>query len=650
MLAAICLLSLIAACGGGDGDAPAPQSGLAALRVDTPPIAYLRAGDTLALTGAGFVDNLGVTIRGEPVRELQRRSAELIHLRVPALKITHTEPATVEITRGDRQRVAVRVTLVPTVTVQSVLPLHVRTNDAITVTGQHLNLLCAVQFGPHTARFDVSPDGRSLTVAVPPSAPDGAITAIDCYGFTYTLTAGFVAKRDVGNPAGDPPRIGAVHYGQSHLRPSTDDFDVTPERALMVRARVAMGAAGSAGQVTLKVGYPSGESYTHTMREKSLSPNSLQGTLQDGDMDYAVVVPAEHVHANMQLTVEAVGAGEPARHTIVPRVAPLTRIEVDLVPLSFTIGGTLGDASVLLEGDAFKRQLQAMFPIAQIDVRLATCKSRSVLRYSRRTTENALQQFMAFNEPRASHHFLIGILPGAGEPVEGGMEVGLGGIGAHNAVVWDGATDVVLTAAHELAHNLGRPHPDDLRPGEAFPHEPRQNGIGANWGIDLVADPVRLLDPTGHYDLMSYSFPQWIGTYTYDRLAGAAVARLAFDPASAAASPVSVPVVALVGTLSNAEVRLNAVRRAGQLDVAPIPADEAGQGPVVEVTWASGTRLIYPLTLHALPHRHGDSTALIAMSIADHGPIANLVIRHGERTLFNGLPDGLASPGRPARM
>ncbi|WP_176091365.1 hypothetical protein [Burkholderia ambifaria] len=638
-LTAVCLLGLITACGGGDSDAPAPRTGLTALRVDTPPIAYLRAGDTLALTGAGFVDNMRVTIRSEPVRDIQRRSAELFQLSVPALKIVRTELATVEIMRSDGQRASVPVTLVPTVTVQSVLPLHVRANDAITVSGQHLNLLRAVQFGSRPARFEATPDGRSLTVAVPRDAPDGAITAIDCYGFTYTLTAGLVVERQ--NPVGELPKIDSVHYGQSHLRPSADVFEVTPGRALMVRARVAMHSAGSSGQVVLTVAYSSGKTRTHTMCGVPLSPNLPHGALQD--VDYTVVVPGEDVCAGMQLTVEVASPGQPIRHTIVPRVAAPTHIQVELVPLSFGIGKTPGNVSRLVEHDAFKRQLQAMFPIAQIDV--VSGAPYALLRQTKNITVNALWQLGVHQQVNSVHHFVIGILPGAGEVVEEGMEVGLGGIGAQHAVVWDGAADVVLAAAHELAHNLGRPHPDDARTDEVFVHVPHRNGIGPHWGVDLTADPVRLMDPARHYDLMSYDFPQWIGSYTYDRLAGDVRSRLGVN-AAAAAPPMHVPVVTLAGVLFPDHVMLGGARYPrGEIDTAPIPAAEAGDGTVLELAWADGTRTVYPLTVHpwSEPTRAGGTFAL---SIADAGAITSMQVRRGARILYEGLPS-LVERNRP---
>ncbi|KWN79900.1 hypothetical protein WM23_22380 [Burkholderia ubonensis] len=600
------------------------------------------------LKGSGFVENMRITVKSAPVSEMKLLSPDQVSVRLPALSVVANERVALEVQRGDDHKTFITVELVPTVKAQSVTPLQARTGERITVTGQHLNLIRSVQFGDRVAQYRASTDGRWLEVTVPPGAPSGAISATDVNGFIYTLTGSFSVQTELVEPI----QIEAVDYGQSHLRPSAESFDLTPGKRVIVRAKVSAATPGNAGSVKLKVNYAQDESQTYNMNGPAHIP--LKSAIRADDLStfYTYVLSGDQVKPGMKLTVEAAASDKTVQSTVLPRVVAPTRIHVELKPLIFLGTDKIGNPSKLTNDGALKRQLKAMFPISEIVIKEGA--SLPVSNAPEHTTEKALQDLIFVERLKRlpPNHYVMGILPGRGEAVEieidgmrdKGMMQGLAGIGDSISVVWDGADDMVTNAAHELAHNLGRPHPnDDVRfPDESFPHIPHREGIGAYWGINLTGEPFQLYDPKHHYDLMSYlGTKKWISTYNFDRLGEYASRNLAASSTMLAYAPdrqaSRTPVISMVGTILSDRVSFSySHRERGQINMAPIPAaNEASSSEyTMEITFANGAIATYPLKLRQLSGRRAEPTSIFDLSIADSGSPAKVRVRHGTTVIF----------------
>jgi len=93
--------------------------------------------------------------------------------------------------------------------------------------------------------------------------------------------------------------------------------------------------------------------------------------------------------------------------------------------------------------------------------------------------------------------------------------------------------------AHEIGHNHGLYHTpsnrdaagnlvgcgDPIQLNNSYPQYTDASGASlprasiGEWGIDLYASPIRLLDPAATFDVMSYCSPKWMSLYSYTALA-----------------------------------------------------------------------------------------------------------------------------------
>ncbi len=71
------------------------------------------------------------------------------------------------------------------------------------------------------------------------------------------------------------------------------------------------------------------------------------------------------------------------------------------------------------------------------------------------------------------------------------------------------------TIAHEFGHNLSLSHTDCGGPAMPEPNYPYANARTGNWGYDIGRQ--RLIPPD-RADLMSYCYPSWIGSFSFEKM------------------------------------------------------------------------------------------------------------------------------------
>ncbi len=95
---------------------------------------------------------------------------------------------------------------------------------------------------------------------------------------------------------------------------------------------------------------------------------------------------------------------------------------------------------------------------------------------------------------------------------------GIGYVGgsANTSLGWDNLPSGSGVMAHEIGHNMGRPHAPCGGPASPDPGYPYAGGVIGVYGLDPVTFTVKL--PSSNYDLMSYCNPDWVSDYNWGRM------------------------------------------------------------------------------------------------------------------------------------
>ncbi|MFN0178635.1 MAG: hypothetical protein ACKVZ0_07510 [Gemmatimonadales bacterium] len=190
---------------------------------------------------------------------------------------------------------------------------------------------------------------------------------------------------------------------------------------------------------------------------------------------------------------------------------------VRFVPVLQQVNGLQGDVTAGNMAQFLVEPLK-MLPIAaySADIRAPYTTTAPALESSNGNGAwgTILSEMWALRSADASSRYYYGVV----KVSYGGGVAGIGyvGSGINVSLGWDKLSSASGIMAHEVGHNMARPHSPcggASGPDPAYPYPGGQIGI---YGLDLTTLTVKA--PTTNFDFMGYCGPDWVSDYTWGRM------------------------------------------------------------------------------------------------------------------------------------
>lgn len=416
---------------------------------------------------------------------------------------------------------------------------------------------------------------------------------------------GAVVTQSVDIAVSDAPPASDVHiskieWGQTVI--STNPRLVAGKDALL-RVYVLGNHAGVTGTVVTVSG---------THGSTSVGPLTLTGpgtaptseTASDLTQQWRVTIPGSWIVNGLTLTVNAGGQTQ----TLTPTIGAGNVLPITAVPI--TQGGHTGSPIDISQG------MKQIWPLKDIAViSRATYTTAKTLGPTTNWSQ-LLQEFDNVHQADGSPRDYLGWVR---ITYSSGI-FGIGYVGEGTALAADAE---VLTAVHELGHNMGREHAPCGGASQPDPSYPVSTAHLDVYGYDYVTQ--KLQSPSTAYDIMAYCDPQWVSQYNYK----AVQSWLEQNPvsASSAATGGGQPRIIVSGSIHGDAVTLQPLTAV----LSPEPAVMAGEYSVTVL--GNGKVVTVPFKAKKvgdLPYDESQFSVLVP----DVGAIDSVVVSHNGKPIF----------------
>jgi Peptidase M66 len=406
----------------------------------------------------------------------------------------------------------------------------------------------------------------------------------------------------------DPSRpdlfIKRIEWGQSVIK---SDLRLIPGKSAVLLAHVNATKAGISGITVRATASANGVTLgTLDLTAPASVPitDSAAANATDLTSTYWSILPKDWIRAGLEVKLE-LDAGRSLKESneannlqvLKPSIGAGSKLYLMMVPLIENNHAVLSlDAAAV---EKIRTGLMAIWPFADVDIKVREP-------YTVKAEGHGLEELSVLRNADNSKRYYYGF--------EGSC-CGVGYVGYPIAV----GNAEVRTIQHELGHNLGQEHAPCPGMPDFDANYPYKDGNLGTWGFDPRSNT--LIDPSKHYDLMSYCGPDWVSSYMYDRVQTFVEKKPSTASFTANASG---DLLLINGSIIAGTVSLEPIQRISGTAFAPTAGTYN-----LSLETATGTRQV-SFEAHRLTHEDGTGKvfdkAQFSFTMPDPGTISKLTI------------------------
>jgi Peptidase M66 len=406
----------------------------------------------------------------------------------------------------------------------------------------------------------------------------------------------------------DPSRpdlfVKRIEWGQSVLK---SNLRLVPGKSAVLLAYVNATQAGISG-VRVKATASANGATLGTLDLTAPSKIPTTDSATDLTSTYWSILPKDWIRAGLEVKLE-VDAGRSLKESneannlqiLRPSIGTGSKLYLMMVPLIENNHAVLSLNAA--EVEKIRTGLMAIWPFADVDIKMREP-------YTVKAEGHGLEELSVLRNADNSKRYYYGF--------EGSC-CGVGYVGYPIAV----GNAEIRTIRHELGHNLDQLHAPCPGMPDFDANYPYKDGNLGTWGFDPRSNI--LMDPSKHYDLMSYCGPEWVSSYMYDRVQ----TFVEKNPSTASFNAnASGDLLLISGSINAGQVSLEPIQRISGSASAPT----AGPYSLLLET-ASGTRQV-SFEVHRFTHEDGTEKvfdkAQFSFTMPDPGSISRLTISEND--------------------